>query len=313
MEMTRKDFLKAVAIAGMTTTFSSAAPFSVLAQQGKNAAGADVDLVALMGGEPGPMFEKGIEVLGGMKRFVDRGAKVVIKPNIGWDKNPELRANTNPELIVAMINAAKDCGAKEIVVFDNTCDNWRKCYENSGIEEAAKKAGAIVMPANEERHYREVSLPKAKVLKKTQIHQAILDCDVWFNVPVLKNHGGAKMTIAMKNLMGIVRDRQAFHRLGLDQAIADIGTYEKPACLNVVDAYRAMKSNGPRGRNEADVVTPKCLFMSTDPVAVDVAAIRTFNQFQKMPLENVRYVAMAEELNLGVADLSKLNVERVRM
>ena len=77
---------------------------------------------------------------------------------------------------------------------------------------------------------------------------------------------------------------------------------------------RAVKVTlGPRGRNEADVVTPKCLFMSTDPVAVDVAAIRTFNQFQKMPLENVRYVAMAEELELGVADLSKLNVERVKM
>lgn len=313
MEMTRKDFLKAVALAGMTTTFSSAAPFSVLAQQGKNAAGADVDLVALMGGEPAAMFEKGIEVLGGMQRFVDRGAKVVIKPNIGWDKKPELAANTNPELVVAMINAAKDCGAKEIVVFDNTCDNWRKAYENSGIEEAAKKAGAVVVPANEERYYREVSLPKAKVLKKTKIHEAILDCDVWFNVPVLKNHGGAKMTIAMKNLMGIVWDRQAFHRLGLDQAIADVGTYDKPACLNVVDAYRAMKANGPRGRNEADIVTPKCLFMSTDPVAVDVAAIRTFNQFQKMPLENVRYVAMAEELKLGVADLSQLKVERVKM
>jgi uncharacterized protein (DUF362 family) len=313
MEMTRKDFLKAVALAGMTTTVNVSAPFAVLAQQGKNAAGADVDLVALMGGEPAPMFEKGIEALGGMKRFVDRGAKVVIKPNIGWDKKPELAANTNPELVVAMINAAKDCGAKEIVVFDNTCDNWRKSYENSGIEAAAKKAGAVVVPANEERYYREVSLPKAKVLKKTKIHEAILDCDVWFNVPVLKNHGGAKMTIAMKNLMGIVWDRQAFHKLGLDQAIADVGTYDKPACLNVVDAYRAMKANGPRGRNEADVVTPKCLFMSTDPVAVDVAAIRTFNQFQKMPLENVRYVAMAEELKLGVADLSKLKVERVKM
>ena len=313
MEMTRKDFLKAVALAGMTTTLSSAAPIAVLAQQGKNAAGSDVDLVALMGGEPGPMFEKGIEVLGGMKRFVARGSKVVIKPNIGWDKKPELAANTNPELIVAMINAAKDCGAKEIVVFDNTCDNWRRSYENSGIEAAAKKAGAVVVPANEERYYREVSLPKAKALKKTKIHEAILDCDVWFNVPVLKNHGGAKMTIAMKNLMGIVWDRQAFHKLGLDQTIADVGTYDKPACLNVVDAYRVMKANGPRGRNEADVVTPKCLFMSTDPVAVDVAAIRTFNQFQKMPLENVRYVAIAEELKLGVSDLSKLKVERVKM
>lgn len=313
MEMTRKDFLKTVALVGMTTTFSAAAPFAVLAQQGKNAAGSDVDLVALMGGEPAAMFEKGVETLGGMSRFVDRGAKVVIKPNIGWDKKPELAANTNPDLIVAMIAAAKDCGAKEIVVFDNTCDRWRACYENSGIEEAAKKAGAVVVPANEERYYREVSLPNAKVLKKAKIHEAILDCDVWFNVPVLKNHGGAKMTIAMKNLMGIVWDRQAFHRLGLDQSIADIGLYEKPACLNVVDAYRVMKTNGPRGRNEADVVTPKCLFMSTDPVAVDVAAIRTFNQFQKMPLENVRYVAMAEELNLGVADLSKLKIERVKM
>lgn len=313
MEMNRKDFLKTIALAGLTTTLYSAAPISILAQQGKNTDGKDVDLVALLGGEPAPMFEKGIDALGGIGKFVKKGDKVTIKPNIGWDKKPELAANTNPELVVALINACKDAGASEIIVFDNTCDAWRKCYENSGIEAAAKKAGAVVMPANSEEYYREISLPKAKTLKKALVHRAILDCDAWFNVPVLKTHGGARMTIAMKNLMGIVWDRRAFHQLGLDQCIADIGTIANPACLNIVDAYRAMKANGPRGRNESDVVEPKALFMSTDPVAVDVAAIKFFNQYIKMPLDDVKYVACAEELQLGVADLEKLNVERVKM
>lgn len=313
MEMTRKDFLKTVALAGFATTFSAVDPIAVLAQQGKNADGKAVDMVALLGGEPAPMFEKGIAALGGIERFVKRGDRVTIKPNIGWDKAPELAGNTNPDLIVSLINACKDAGAKEIVVFDNTCDNWRKCYESSGIEAAAKKAGAIVMPGNEEKYYRETKLPKSKVLGSAKIHQAILDCDCWFNVPVLKNHGGARMTVAMKNLMGIVWDRRAFHQKGLDQSIADIGTLDNPACLNIVDAYRIMKTNGPRGRDESDVALAKGLFMSTDPVAVDVAAIKFFGQFQEMPLADVKYLPMGEELKLGVQDVASLNVQRVKM
>ena len=313
MQMNRHEFLKAVALAGFTTTLSVLDPIALLAQEGANADGKKVDLVALLGGEPAPMFEKGIDALGGMEKFVKKGDKVTIKPNIGWDKAPELAANTNPELVVAIIDACKDAGAKEIVVFDNTCDNWRKCYESSGIEAAAKKAGAIVMPANEKKYYREVKLPKAKKLQSAMVHQAILDCDCWINAPILKNHGGAKMTVAMKNLMGIVLDRQAFHQKGLDQSIADIATIDKPACLNVVDAYRIMKTNGPRGRNEGDVAQPKALFMSTDPVAVDYAAIKFFDQFQKMPVDSVQYLALGAALGVGTNDLTKVNTQRVKM
>lgn len=311
--MTRNEFLKAVALTGFATTFSAVDPIACLAQKGANADGKDVDMVALLGGEPAPMFEKGIDAIGGIERFVKKGDRVTIKPNIGWDKKPELAGNTNPELVVALINACKDAGAKEIVVFDNTCDAWRKCYENSGIEEAAKKAGAVVMPANEERYYREVKLPKGKALKSALVHQAILDCDCWFNVPVLKNHGGARMTIAMKNLMGIVWDRRAFHQKGLDQCIADIGTIDNPACLNIVDAYRIMKTNGPRGRDASDVELTKALFMSTDPVAVDVASVKFFGQFQNMPLADVKYLPLGEQLALGVQDPAKLNVKRFKM
>ena len=198
-------------------------------------------------------------------------------------------------------------------MFDHTCEDWRKCYKNSGIEEAAKAAGAKVMPAHEESYYREVELPKAKSLKTAKIHSAILDCDVWINVPILKNHGGAKMTISMKNHMGIVWDRGFFHRNDLQQCIADICTISKPAVLNVVDAYRLMKTNGPRGKSEADVVLAKGLFMSPDIVAVDTAATKFFNQVEKMPLEVVGHLAKGEELKIGTMDINRLKVKRIKI
>ena len=252
-----------------------------------------------MGGEPAEMFRKAIAEFGGMGKFVKAGQKVVVKPNIGWDKVPELAGNTNPELVSEIIKQCFDAGAKEVVVFDHTCDDWRKCYKNSGIEEAAKAAGAKVMPAHEESYYREVELPKAKSLKTAKIHSAILDCDVWINVPILKNHGGAKMTISMKNHMGIVWDRGFFHRNDLQQCIADICTISKPAVLNVVDAYRLMKTNGPRGKSEADVVLAKGVFMSPDIVAVDTAATKFFNQVEKMPLELAVDLPQEEEFALA--------------
>lgn len=312
--MERREFLKAIAVAGVAATIKLSGPLGVMAQQLKNeATGEMCDLVAVMGGEPEEMFRKAIAELGGMGKFVKPGQKVVVKPNIGWDKSPELAGNTNPKLVAEIIKQCFDAGAKEVVVFDHTCDDWKKCYKNSGIEEAAEKAGAKVVPAHEESYYREVELPRAKNLKKAKIHTALLDCDVWINVPVLKNHGGAKMTISMKNHMGIVWDRGFFHKNDLQQCIADICTFHKPAVLNVVDAYRVMKTNGPRGKSAADVVNPKGLFMSSDIVAVDTAATRFFNQIESMPLDVVGHLAKGEELQIGTMDLGKLKVKRIKM
>ena len=145
------------------------------------------------------------------------------------------------------------------------------------------------------------------------VHKALLDSDVWINVPILKNHGGAKMTIAMKNHMGIVWDRGYFHKNDLQQCIADICTMDKPAVLNVVDAYRVMKTNGPRGKSAADVVTPKGLFLSTDIVAVDTAATKFFNQIESMPLDVVGHLSKGEELEVGTMAIDKLKVKRIKM
>ena len=266
-----------------------------------------------MGGEPDEMFRRAIAEFGGMKNFVKPGMKVAVKPNIGWDKVPELAGNTNPKLVTEIIKECFEAGASEVTVFDHTCDDWIKCYKNSGIEDAAKAAGAKVMPAHQESYYRSIDLPRGKKMKTAKVHEAILDSDVWINVPILKNHGGANLTISMKNHMGIVWDRGFFHQNDLQQCIADICTMDKKAVLNVVDAYRVLKTNGPRGRSASDVVLTKGLFVSPDIVAVDTAAAKFFNQVREMPLESVGHLANGQALGIGTMDLDKLNIKRIKI
>lgn len=313
--MDRRNFLRALAIAGVAATVKLEGAMDVMAQTVKQTGtgSSGYDLVAVMGGEPEEMFRRAIAEMGGMKKFIKPGSKVVVKPNIGWDKTPELAGNTNPKLVAEIVKQCFTAGAEEVTVFDHTCDDWQKCYKNSGIEAAAKAAGAKVLPADQESYYREITLPRGKNLKKAKVHNAIMDCDVWINVPILKNHGGAQLTMSMKNHMGIVWDRGFFHQHDLQQCIADICTMTKPAVLNVVDAYRIMKTNGPRGRSASDVVLAKGLFMSQDIVAVDTAAAKFFNQVREMPLDKVGHLSKAQELKVGTMDIDKLKVKRIKI
>lgn len=310
--MKRREFLKGVTLSGVMSSLHLSG-INAATPDNPTAIEASPDMVAIMGGEPAVMLQKALTELGGIEKYVKSGQKVVIKPNIGWDRTPNLAANTNPELVGELVKQCFSAGAKEVVVFDHTCDQWQKCYESSGIEKVAKAAGAKVVPGNDESMYKEVAIPNGVKLKSAKIHEALLACDVWFNVPVLKNHGGAKMTIAMKNLMGIVWDRGFFHRNDLQQCIADACLAVKKPALNIVDAYRVMVSNGPQGRSESDVVVQKTLIVSSDIVAADTASVRMFNQLKPMPLNEVGHIALGEKHKLGTQNIDNLNVKRIRI
>lgn len=266
------------------------------------------DLVAVRNGEPEDMFDIAIESLGGMGAFVKKDQKVVVKPNIGWDVSPERAGNTNPALIKRIVEHCFTAGAKEVYVFDNTCDDWNKCYKTSGIEDAAKAAGAKVVPGNTESYYHEVDIIKGIKLKKAKVHELILESDVFINVPVLKHHSSADLSIAMKNLMGVVWDRMYWHRNNLHQCIADYATHRKPD-LNVIDGYRVMMKNGPRGVSVNDVVSYKTLILSPDIVAADAAATKVFGSEP----EDIGYIVKAAELGVGTYNLDSLNINRIKL
>ncbi len=314
--MKRREVLKVggIALSGVAAiNFLSLQEAYANADKNETAFQKDGDLIAVMGDQPALMLEKAIEELGGIGQFVKPGNKVVIKPNIGWAKTPEMSANTNPVLVGALTRMCLAQGASEVLVFDHTCNEWQSCYELSGIEEEVKKNGGKMLPGNNESYYRDVKLPEGKILKSTKIHEALLDCDVWFNMPVLKHHGGAKMSISMKNYMGIVWDRRFFHKEGLHQCIADVNSWGKRPALNIVDAYRTLTQNGPQGKSEADVVQTNAMFVSADPIAVDTAAIKFFAQLKSVNLEDVSHVAMGEAHHIGTSDLSKKNIKRIKL
>lgn len=245
--MHRRTFLQTLGVtAGLA--FNSRADRLYAAES----AAAMPDLVAVKNGEPEALFDRGIEALGGMGRFVKKGQTVVVKPNIGWNAPPERAANTHPRLVRRIVEHCLQAGAKEVYVFDHTCDAWRDCYRTSGIEQAVKEAGGKMAPGHTESYFQTVAVAQGRQLREAKEHELILQSDVLINVPVLKSHGGAKLTVAMKNLMGIVWDRGEWHSRDLHQCIADFATYRKPD-LNVVDAYNVLQRHGPRGVSTADV------------------------------------------------------------
>lgn len=266
------------------------------------------DLVAIRNGKPEQMFRRAMNVMGGMSQYVKKGQRVVVKPNIGWDVVPELAANTNPTLVKAIVKSCLDAGASSVYTFDHTCDDWKKCYRNSKLENAVEDAGGKVVPGGSERYYQEVEIPRGKRLTSAKVHEQIMEADVFINVPILKNHGSAKLTIAMKNLMGIVWDRGYWHRNDLHQCIADFATWRKPD-LNIIDAYRVMMKNGPRGRSDADVAKMKFLVMSDDMVAADAAAAKIFG----MQPANVPYIQYAHGMNVGNMNLKQQEIKRIKM
>ena len=310
--MKRRDFLKTSVVAGAALSIDFKRLQAALSTNTMAVEQAP-EMVAVMGGEPEAMLDKALETLGGIGNYIKKGQKVVIKPNIGWDRTPELAGNTNPQLIKALVKKCLAAGAEKVTVFDHTCDNWQKCYESSGIAAAVKEAGGIIMPGNDEKYFKEVSIPNGVKVKSAKIHEALIEADAWINVPILKNHGGAKLSCAMKNYMGIVWDRRFFHQNDLQQCIADICTWQKKPVLNIVDVYRMMHQNGPQGKSAADVATLKSIIVSPNIVAIDTAALALFNQVKKLDMEAVGHIGKGEALKLGTTDLKKVNIKRIKI
>jgi uncharacterized protein (DUF362 family) len=307
--MKRRDFLRnSVGFGVLSGAALSMGKFSEIIAAENGALQLPYDLVAVKGGEAAEMFDKGIASLGGMKMFVKPNQTVVVKPNIGWDAAPERAANTNPLLVARIIEQCKMAGAKSVYVFDNTCSEWTRCYKNSGIEAAVKKAGGIMVTGSSEKYYQSVDIKGGRSLKNAKVHELILESDVFINVPTLKSHGGSTLSIAMKNLMGVVWDREYWHSHDLHQCIADFPTFRKPD-LNIVDAYRVLKRNGPRGVSVADVATMKYQLIGKDIVAIDAASTKVFGLDPKQ----VKHIGLAEQLGVGRTNIDAMKVNRITM
>ena len=243
--------------------------------------------------------------LGGMGNFVRPGDRVVVKPNIGWDSTPELAANTNPVVVATLVRMALEAGAKKVKVFDRTCNDPRRCYVQSGIEAAAKAAGAEVSFVDE-RKFRDVKIPGGVAIQSWPLYIELLEADKIINAPIAKHHGLAKLTLSHKNWMGMMGgDRGKIHQQ-IDQALVDLSLVIKP-CLVLLDAVRILTDHGPKGGNPADVKKLDTVIAGVNQVSIDAYGATLFGRTGA----DLGYVVNGAKRGLGVMDLSRLAIRRL--
>jgi uncharacterized protein (DUF362 family) len=298
----RREMLKKIGRTGLAL-----AGIELLSGMGLFSAGVEASssstVAVASGNNISQMVTKVVNQLGGMGRFVKRGAKVVIKPNVSFARTPEQAATTHPEIVDALIKMCKSAGAASVTVIDNTCNNYKVTFQTSGIEKVCRDNNVPII-GGESHHFRNVTIPRGKTLKSANVFSAILEADCYINVPIAKVHSAATVTLALKNQMGCVQDRGYFHRSGLHQCIADLATFLKPH-LNVLDATRMLMTKGPAGPGE--VKKENKIAASTDMVALDVYSSGLLGYDPK----KVQHIISAHQAGLGQMDPGKIRIVQV--
>jgi uncharacterized protein (DUF362 family) len=267
------------------------------------------DLVVARNGEPEEMIQAALSALGGMKRFVNQGDVVVVKPNIcisyyGY----EYAATTNPWVVGAIVKLALDAGAKKVKVMDFPFGGTgERAYQVSGIQAEVQKAGGTMVEMTGKFKFVDTAIPKGQVLNSTPIYDEVLNADVLINVPIAKNHGLARLTLAMKNMMGVILYREMMHS-NLGQKLADLNSRVK-SHLVIVDAVRMLMQNGPTGGSLNYVRKANTIIASPDIVAADSYAATLFG----LKPNDLSYIKKGYNLGLGNKHLNELKIEEISL
>ena len=259
------------------------------------------------------MARRGITAIGGMEKLVSKGDRVVIKPNIAWDRQPEFAANTNPFVVAALVELCREAGAYKVKVLDHTCStNPKPSYINSGIEKSAKEAGAEVRFVNSSL-FKDIKIPNGKALKSWPFYEELIyqdEVDVLINLPIAKQHGTSRLSMALKNTMGMIGGNRGSIHKNIHPKIADLNKVVK-VDLTVLDAFRILKQHGPTGGRLEDVdnsfENARRLAVSTDPVAVDSYGATLFGYKG----EDIGFIQESYEAGLGEVDFKLKGFEEI--
>ncbi len=294
----RRQFLKATA-AGIGLALSGKSDL-LLAQE-------KYDL-AVISGTPAAATRKALEIMGGISRFVKRGHKVVIKPNMSFPRPPEAGSNTHPEVVTAIAQSCIEAGASQILVLDYTLGRPEPCLDRSGIRDACKgMKNVYVLAPHEKKFFREIKVPRGKMMDRIEVLQDVLESDVLISAPVTKSHSATGISMGLKGLMGLIWDRKSFHdTFNINQAIADTASVIKPQ-LTILDATRALVSGGPAGPGE--IVKTNLVIAGTDPVAVDSYGVTVAPWYgQNFKGRQVEHLLAAHQRGLGEIDPERLKI-----
>jgi uncharacterized protein (DUF362 family) len=305
----RREFLKKLSAAGFAVGLGGALPLFDATGARAEAAPSPKPLAAVKGDDPALMVREAVGKLGAMSKFVKPGFTVVIKPNIGWDRTPEEGANTHPAIVAELAKMALEAGAEKVQIFDRTCNDSRRCYKRSGVEDAIEALSKeidddrVTLSFVDDIRFETVEIKGAKSLTKWPLYRPALAADALINVPVLKHHGLTGVTIGMKNLMGVMGGNRGRIHKKIEDSLVDLNMAVR-STLTVVDATRVLTKGGPQGGGTKNVRIENRLAACEDVVTADAWGAKVFGVD---PME-VAHIRRAVERGLGIADLEKVTI-----
>ena len=261
------------------------------------------EMAVITGDDPAQLTRQAVEELGGIRRFIARGDIVLVKPNIGWDRTPEQAANTNPDVVAEVIRQCSNAGAKRVIVTDVSCNDPRRCFQRSGIAEAARLAGAeVVLP--DPAMFKDVDL-QGEILRVWPVLDLFLNADKIINVPIAKHHSLTGTTLGMKNWYGMLGGPRHLLHQRIHESLVDLADFVRPT-LTIIDCYRILARNGPTGGNLQDVMLKKTLVAGTDPVALDAYVAKAY---WNLEVSSLPYLKMAANRGLGTYEFEKVRTQ----
>ena len=230
---------------------------------------------------------------------------VVVKPNIGCDRTLVLAANTNTEVVKTLVLLCLEAGAKQVRIFDRTCNDERRCYMQSGIRPAleAIRSDRVSIEYIDRRSFKELAIKGGRAFDRWEFYLPVIEADRLINVPIAKHHSISRLTLGMKNLMGVIGGNRGRLHHDIAESLSDIASVIH-SDLTVVDATRILTANGPQGGRLQDVRKLDTLIASPDIVAADAYAATLFG----LSPTQVPTVVAAARRGLGVMDLNQVRM-----
>lgn len=307
--ISRRSFIKESTVLGISSLLAGSAvgwmPRLSFAQTG-------IDIAAVKGSDYFKNTIKAVETLGGMGKFVSNQSRVGLLINSPWRHPGSCVA---PEITMAVVRMCLEAGAKEIGVFKGISSSyWRR----SPLSERFRDEIGNIQDIG--GSYTEVPIPHGRSLKKAEIARSLLDCDVFINISIAKDHTGTRFSGTMKNMMGATSaSTNSFFHHGsgkgfgyyddiefLSQCIADVNLVRKPD-LCILDGTEILKTNGPGGPGK--LLKPQKVFAGVDRVAMDAYGASLLGVYP----EDIQMIRMAHAHGLGEIALPRIRIQEVTL
>lgn len=256
--------------------------------------------------------KKIFEELGGLSALLPKGAAnslVILKPNLCLPDKDSKATTTSSTLVGELCRYLKEQGVSKIIVADHTLQDAELFSKQPLVVEAQKYTGVKVMLTNEQRYFTPIEV-KGKVLTSVEILKLLPKADLLINVPTAKHHTATQVSLGIKNLMGLIWDRSAFHtELELQQAVGDLALAIRPD-ITITDATRVLLKGGPIG--PGPVIEDNRYFVSRDIVAVDsIVASRYSFGGKSLDASNVAHIKAAYDNGVGEVDINKIELKKI--